>query len=275
MEVALDFAPGMHGHFLEYICNRYILNVPVGFDNIFHLSGASHNIDSDSVYQQNKIVSCGHYSSFDCPYTETVDKIIYIRHNKKFDFVLLNNIYYRCHDTDIDLKEEDITNFHYSIMLNKDPDLPPKNNWYTKLIEHQFDVAHKKKITNLPTYEFDYANFFSIGDFLTEIRNIANFLNSTFLFDQTLIKYWQKFINGNQGYNHYTRANYLFDQIVQNKKEIIEPDWKIHAYLNYKISTIFNLYDNVELFQYNTYPTDTQEIYSLIIKHVQNFDNYF
>ena len=58
--MAIDFAPGLHGHFLEYVINRYIFGVTCDVDSIFQSSGAVHAINVDSDYQKNKIANRGH-----------------------------------------------------------------------------------------------------------------------------------------------------------------------------------------------------------------------
>ena len=56
IKLALDFAPGLHGHFLEYVCNRYIFKVPYEKNTVFQSTGACHTINTDSEYQKNKVV---------------------------------------------------------------------------------------------------------------------------------------------------------------------------------------------------------------------------
>ena len=259
------------------MCNRNIFQVP-GSDDIFQSSGACHKINTDQLYQKNKIIKSGHYSAYNYPYSNNTEKIIFIEHNPKFDFILLTNTYYRCHPDALRVKDfnvEDINKLHIDFILNDNPPVDLKNNWYNKLIERHFDLCYKKKDADLPTYNFDYTTFFNLGEFLLELRKVSNFLNRTFVFDQSIVELWRKFIDLNQGYYFYNRANYLFDQIVQNKSNIIENDWKIHAYLNYKISTIFHLYDEPKLFQNNAYPATTNETYNLIISHIKSFDTRF
>mgnify|MGYP003633370510 CR=1 FL=1 len=39
--ISIDFVPGSHGHFLEYVCNKYIMGQSIDF-NPFNSIGASH-----------------------------------------------------------------------------------------------------------------------------------------------------------------------------------------------------------------------------------------
>jgi hypothetical protein len=279
IKVALDFAPGLHGHFLEYVCNRYIFKVPYSNNNVFQESGSAHPINVDSEYQKHKIVHRGHYSSFEHEYPVDTTDIIFVKHDPALDLILLTNIFHRCHSdsTKTDsFNTDDIKSLHIDLMFNSESTaMALRNNWYTKLMEHHFEHPNKKYSTNLPTFDFDYASFFSLDQFLLELKKVADFLNSTFVFDKTLCKLWQEFIERNRGYQLYLQGNQVFNQIAAGESFPIESDWQLHAYLNYKISTIFKLYDHPDLFEAEQYPTDTKQIYKLIIDHIENYDNKF
>lgn len=278
-KVALDFAPGAHGHFLEYVCNRYIFKVPCSNHTIFQTSGSVHPINIDLEYQKHKIVHRGHYSSFEHEYTVDTTDIIFVKHNPTLDIILLTNIFNRCHPNSVnaaDFNTDDIKSLHIDLMFNSgSTTLLLRNNWYAKLIERHFEHSDKKYSTNLPTFDFDYASFFSLDQFLLELRKVADFLNSTFVFDKTLVSLWQEFIKRNQGYQLYLQGNQVFNQLVAGESFPIESDWQLHAYLNYKISTIFKLYDHPDLFEAEQYPNNTKQIYELIMDHIENYDKTF
>jgi hypothetical protein len=279
MKVALDFAPGLHGHFLEYVCNRYIFKVPFTKQNIFQSSGACHPINVDSVYQKNKIVIQGHYSSFNLQYPADTTQIIFVKHNSIFDLILLTNMFYRCHPNSInvdDFNVDVIKSLQLDLMFNDvATDQQLRNNWYSKLTERHFEMTEKKQLTNLETYNFDYGSFFQLDQFLLELKKVADFLGNTFVFDKSLVVLWKEFISYNQGYQLYNNGNYLFDQIVSNNSSSIGTDWKLQAYLNYKISSTFKLYDHPDLFKKEEYPSNTKQIYELIMCHVENYDKKF
>jgi hypothetical protein len=156
------------------------------------------------------------------------------------------------------------------MFAGSDQDL--KNNWCNKLIEHHFDHAERQPETHLPVYRFRYKSFFDLYNFLLELKNTADFLEHTFNFDQSLPELWKEFINRNQGYQLWLQGNRLFENIVSGTDTEIVDDWKIHAYLNYKISQVFQLYDHPRLFATDTYPTTTKEISNIITDHVKDFD---
>jgi hypothetical protein len=235
-----------------------------------------HPIALDSTYQQNRIVHKGHYSSFDCQYPIDTTNIIFVKHNPEFDLILLTNIFYRCHSTALDVDDNNVTSMHTDNMFNPDGTVVAlRNNWYAKLMERHFALTEKKYSTDLPTFDFDYASFFSLDQFLLELKKVADFLNNNFVFDKSLVSLWQEFIDRNQGYQLFLQSNQVFNQIVSGESFPIDPDWKMQAYINYKISTTFKLYDQLELFQKENYPTNTKQIYELIIDHIENYHQKF
>jgi hypothetical protein len=280
-DYVVDFAPGLHGHFLEYVLNRYIFGVDVQVKSIFQSTGACHPINTDAVYQDKKLVDRGHYSAFGYAYPLGSKKIIFIDHDPELDFIMLCNIYYRCHPDSVkaeDYNVEEIKELHESMTFlgrrgrdnYTDQDL--KNDWYAKLVERHFDHANRQPVTDLPVLKFKLKSFFNLYDFLLEIRATADFLEHTFLFDRSLITLWQEFINRNQGYQLWTESRELFSSIASGADENIVNDWKIHAFLNYQISKVFHLYDHPRLFAQETYPTSTREIHDIVADHVNNFD---
>ena len=278
IKVALDFAPGLHGHFLEYICNRYIFRVPYTKDTIFQSSGAAHTINTDSEYQKNKVVGRGHYSSFDHQYPKDTTHVLFVKHNSIYDIILLTNIFYRCHNDCINVDDfniNEITKTHQELMGPGSSSAEFKCNWYAKLMERHFSATEKQHTTDLPIFEFDYSSFFELDRFLLEIKKTARFLDHTFSYDDSLAKLWVEFMDRNQGYQTYQTANQLFIQIVSNVDAPIPDDWKIYAYLNYKLSTTFDLYDTPELFGLDTYPSSTKEVYQIVKFYIDNFDNLY
>jgi hypothetical protein len=273
-KVALDFAPGLHGHFLEFILNKYIFDVPFDDNIIFQSSGAFHAINLNREYQLKKVVNQGHFSAFDYDYPEYVSKIIFIEHTPKLNFVLLTNIFYRCHPssvTSVDFNVNEINMLHKSFMSDLGTtDIDCRNNWYTKLAEDHFLHPYKKLKTSLPVYNFNIENFYNINDFCAALTGTAHFLERTFKFDDSLATLWEEFIRKNQGWQLYTLGNLLLESTLMGKEVDIPNDWKLHSYLNFCLGKMFNLFDGV-LFD-SIYPTDTLQLKKIIQDHIKNFD---
>ena len=163
--IAIDFAPGLHGHFLEYVINKFIFGVPSETKNIFQSTGAAHCINWDTTYQKNKIAERGHFSSFDYNYPDKTEKIIWIKHDQELDFVLLINQFDRCSPDAVksnDFNIDDIKKLHLDNMFDRastPKDL--RDNWYNKLLEfHNNKITSLKHSTDLPVFDFNYGSFF-------------------------------------------------------------------------------------------------------------------
>lgn len=278
--IILDFAPGMHGHFLEYVVNRYIFSTPVNGASIFQESGSCHPINLDTVYQNTKKVHRGHYLAFDRPYPSQIEKVIFIKHDVKFDFVLLTNIFYRCHPDAMlarDFNVEEVKKLHTSMMfVNSNNHRELRNDWYAKLQErhYAFLPTEKKNNSNFPTFDFEFGSFFNLINFLEELECLAKFLNMTFKFDSSLTMLWNDFIERNTGFKMYNNCNYILEKIYLNQPYEINLDWKEQAYINSVLSKTFRLYDGI-LFSEDSYPANTTTIYQIIKDHIQNFDLIF
>ena len=275
--IALDFASGLHGHFLEYVINHYIFR-GLKLDDIFQSSGAVDRINVYKEYQNSKIVHCGHYSSFGNRWNDTTSKVIFIRPNSELDFVLLTNIYHRCHPTEtqqFDPDAEKIKQYHRDCMLlDATEEWQLKNNWFAKLSERHFDHATCYPQTDLPIFEFDFACFFNFVTFVKELQQISKFVDMTLIYDSSLYDLWEEFLSRNQGYKLYTEANNIVSHACANRSYTIPDDWKLHAYLNHVMSKSFRLCDGV-LHSNQLYPTDTCELYKIITQHLEEFDNRF
>ena len=275
--IIIDFAPGLHGHFLEFIINRYIFGVEYSVESIFQSTGAAHVINVDPVYKQNKIVESYHYSSIcnNKTYSTQFDKIIFIKHNLNFNFVLLTNIFYRCHSKAVGTKDIDanlIIEFHKQLMATDAvTDRELKNNWFAKLQGRHFVECEKRAKSNILVFDFDFGSFFTLTTFLKELRRTADYLGMTFRFDQSLVNLWNEFIEKNQGYKLYNLGNHLLNQVYNNHNAEIPNNWKLHAYINHNIAETFRLYDG-ELFESELYPTNTQHIHKIILDHIASFD---
>ena len=277
--ILIDFAPGLHGHFLEFVINRYIFNVECSTDSIFQSTGAAHVIRDDRVYQKNKVVNCQHYSSLlnGKNYHKHIDKIIFIKHNPIFDFVLLTNIFYRCSSNALASNDDDadlIIAFHTQLMGNLSNDQDLRNNWFAKLNERHFFETEKKAQSDIPVFDFNFGSFFDLTHFLYELRRVSNYLEMTFKFDVSLVKLWNEFMDRNQGHHAYILGNKLLNHVYNNNNVDIPDDWKLHAYINHVIANTFQLYDG-ELFEAVAYPTNTQQVHKIILDHISSFDTRF
>jgi len=279
-QATIDFDPGHHGHFLEYICNKYIFNISSS-TALFFKSGSSHAINLDTEYQQNKQITSAHYTYFNNLPIE--DKVVYIKHNPKFDLVLLNNIFYRCYSDNglfgnfVDLDPEFILKSHADVIFNDNSTQYSnvlKENIYSKLTERTHFQPDNIKHPNKEVFNFNYGSFFNLTDFLLELQQLSQFLNQMLFITAELTEDWHKFIKKNQGYQTYQRTNYLLEKILSNQEETIEDNFFIHAGINVGLARIARLYDT-ELHSLNTYPTSTKQVYQILSKHFIDYDEKY
>jgi hypothetical protein len=271
----IDFDSGMHGHFLEYICNKYIFNV-FPQQTPFFSNGSSHAINLDQQYQQNKKITSGHFTSqwLGCKPIPDIKKIIYIKPNRDFYIVNLINVFHRCFKTGNhkDIYAKTILEWHFDIIL--------KNHNTQNHMAIRTDLFDKfGKFNNLiPVYsdrfDFDFGSFFNFTQFLTSLQELSKFLNHTLILSSDLYKDWQTFIDKNDGYQTHLLVDELLKKIVNNQSCKIPNDVFVHAYLNYNLSNIFRLYDG-QLHDNEEYPADTSEIHKIIQDHLVLHDNKF
>jgi hypothetical protein len=279
-QAIIDFDPGMHGHFLEYICNKYIFNISIS-NSLFFKSGSAHGINLDTNYQHNKQISAGHYAFYNKTVPEST--VVYIKHNPKFDLVVLNNVFYRCYNANEfsanvnDLDPEFILKWHSDI-VTKDSSTQDasvlKENIYAKLMERNFAQSTFINQPDKKIFNFEFGSFFNLADFLLELQQLSQFLNQTLIISPKLIEEWHTFIKKNQGYQTYQRVNYLVEKILSNHYEPIENDSFIHAGINVCLAQIARLYDT-ELHGSTSYPTDTQQIYKILCAHYIEYDKKY
>jgi hypothetical protein len=260
-KVFIDYGSGLHGKFLSYVIDTYIYGYPK-VKNIFDQTGASHLHET--------VTSNGHYSQHNTGYGSDIDKVIYIKHNPDCDFIALVNIMHRCPDPAVRIgaSVESIKAHHYSSLHDTTNDCNIRNDFFAKLEKRDF--AHgisKQNRTSLPVFCFDITAFFTLGDFLFEMRKTADFMNLLFLFDESIVILYTKFIKLNQGYQFHNKSNYLLNCIYSGKSEQIEKNNFIHAYINHKISKVFNIYDGM-LFE-GEYPNNTIEIHNIILNKIE------
>lgn len=275
IQVALDFAPGLHGHFLELVLNKYIYGIKFTGNQIFQSTGAVHSINVDKEYQKFKVVDRGHFSSFQYSFAPSTKKVVFINYHPELDFVLLTNIYYRCHPdatNKADFNVDIIKSVHEK-NLAEGSNLDLRNNWYSKLNERLFvERTLMKPQTTLPVYDFDYKSFFDLNNFCVELQKTAHFLEETFKFDTSLADLWHEFMQRNQGWALYQQAESILASAVSKQPMPIPDDWKLHAYLNFRLSRMFDIHDGV-LYNSEKYPSTTLELLEVVQAHIANFDN--
>lgn len=276
--VILDFAPGAHGHFLSYVINQFIFNIKVPIDNLFQSSGAAHAINIVPDFIQKRMCLHGHWSYFEHRYP-TAEKIVFIKHQPALDFLLLTNMYHRCHPHAVkgkDVNIEDIKKLQVDLMFSADKTIKNlRNDWYAKLHERHLKRCEIPQISGLPRYEFDFSAFFDTVKFVKELVLCADFLNHRLHFSGALIDLHHKFLRINQGYHRWMLAQSVMQHILNDVSTVIDrEDWQMQAYINHVLSDLFKIYDNC-LWTDDSYPNDTRIIHGMVKDFQARYDDQY
>jgi len=268
----IDFAPAAHGHFLQYVINNYIFNINCKFD-IFSASGAAHNTEYNSDYNVKSIIDYMHCSSYDQLIPKRYQKIVYIKHDIRYDYIMLYNSYDRCHGFLPSNSQKELINAMHDDILSEPNDIRRRANWYSKLMNRSgflTDQVSKQINTDKPVYKFKYSSFFDVNLFYAELQQISKFFADTFTPDDSLAHLHQKFLDKNDGYSSYKKCMNILESIHLNQDTEITTDWKEEAFLNYNLTKIYRIHSG-DLFN-NDYPRNTKIIYNIVQEHLRLLD---
>jgi len=260
--------PGVHGNFLEYIVNRYIFKVSFN-GPVFFSSGAAHAKNNDSEYKENRSAVLKHVSYLNDPIPAETKNIIHIVCDYKFNIVLLTNIFHRCMPENVNksVSAKDIEAFQLERIYknhNSNARHVVRNDLYTKLIEGHYGQKEKLNFDGYKNFHFSYNSFFSLLDFIKELKEIAKFLGmGSLTVDNNLINDWHDFIAKNQGMSIYQQGQKLLNDILLGNDVEIEENIYIESYINYLLTEILNLFEG-PMFSDDVYPKSTKVIHDFI-----------
>ena len=261
----IDFYSGSHGHFLEYVVNSYIFKGP-RIENVLTNLGTSHGPKLSSLYRESRMIRCGHYSEFDRPLSQDPKQIVRISVSSTFEKTVYQiNVMHRAGDIPVEKKIMDIPD---SIRNNTSL---LRNDYYSKLHDNGYTVPKKWKWDQIPNYEFSMGSLYNLHDFYNELQMLADFLAHSFTPDQSLVGLWREFMQKNQGWQCWNQAQILLQKSLANEDYEFLADVWTQAVLNSFLSKCVRIYDG-ELFENFNYPTNTQQIYTIIQKHLINLD---
>ena len=275
----IDFFGGTHGNYLELVVNHSIDQNPYDISKSqFTAHGACHNKSNDATYCA--ITKSDHYSWFNVPFKPD-DYVIQITPTCDDLLIAITNSFLRAGNQCLDITNLQINTYQ------KMSDLPklkqflntlvcdhgvqeqyPRHilrNYFYSMFE-DFENGLKMFVTFQPhtkVYKFDFRNFFSFNKFYQSLREISKFVEIEFTPTQQMIQLHQNFLSVNQGFHSDQKCLVLVEQLIQGqdvdfKLNIIEEAW-----LNHRISRIFNLFA-VDGLNQDIYPTNTAHVRKLI-----------
>lgn len=272
----IDFFGGLHGNYLELVVN-YWIDQNRTYDITqpqFDSNGACHVKNSNQSYVP--ITRAHHYSHFGRRFHDD-DFVIRIVPTEKDLLIGITNSFLRAGDQTLDLQNLHCNTYGKMAAL---PKLRPflqtlvahhgrQQNYARRILRKYFyamfdDHEHGLgTITNwLPArqvHNFEFRNFFGFAEFFDGLQKISKFVNMEFLPTPELATLHQNFLTVNQGLTSEIQCKTILEAIVCRQSRDFDLNIVEEAWINYKISRIFNRYDVPEL-QIDNYPTNTKII---------------
>lgn len=268
--IKIDFHAGTHGHFLEYVTNVFIMNTNPGYISPFTPGvGNSHN--TDDIYQQNKTVRCGHFSTnagghfaddkyrgHQFHYTDIIIRINVNQSNDRQFFVALTNLLHRAGES----HESNLLSFPEEIRNNP---VRYREDFFAKINERDLYCNQFPNLEELdiPTFDFPFEHFFSFYNFVKSLTKMAEWLKLPFEANNRLYILWAEFIKLNQGLQSHNKCSTIIESALNNVDCDFESTILEQAWINYNLSKHCNVYDG-PLYSSAIYPTNAKEIYKLI-----------
>lgn len=270
----IDFFGGLHGNYLELVVNYWIDQNRI-YDITqpqFNGNGACHLKNKNTSYVP--ITKALHYSYLGIKFRDD-DFVIRILPTEHDLLIGVTNSFCRGGDQNLDLQHLHCDTYKKMAAL-------PKLQWFlqTLVANHGMQQSYNRSIlrkyfyamfddyehglamfTNwLPAkqvYNFEFRNFFSFAGFFDGLQKIAKFVGMEFLPTPELAILHQNFLTLNQGLASEIRCKNVLESIVRQQSEDLNLNIIEEAWVNYKISRIFNLYEVPEL-ETDNYPVNTK-----------------
>lgn len=262
--IKIDYFAGMHGSFLEYVVNIFIMRTVPSEADILTGLGTAHNTSDN--YHENKVVYSHPYSIWNREFNSS-DRVIRISadyNNDDLFFTILTNAVIRVDDRGFDGY---ISNIRSNIVNSR---AQHRNFWYDRLANRSsyrdMDFFYNPNIFQpVPNdvFEFSYESFQSLPYFFKEMSRLAFWLDQTFYPCEELCSLWRRWIDKNQGVISSNKCSKILESIFSNNDSNIDCTVLEEAWLNFNLSKISRTYEG-EMFSNDQYPSNTQYIHSLL-----------
>lgn len=283
-QVSIDFVAGSHGQFLEFVCNKFIANLPETDYNPFNALGASHS--RSAGYHKQKVFLATHYSNYKLTVFPTVIRIRFAID----DLLNLNSVsLLRAADVGIDndVLEKDTyhklnNEFYISLLENicraypdvnlsaSNPNCPryvlreffkfgfkdPENHGLMQLQRQMtYDLSHK-------VFDFDFKNFYNSDMFVGSINALAQWLGRKVSNLPALVELHHEFLQKQIYRNSKAQADDIVSAVKnQQDKNIPRLSLLQESYIN---AMLENLYQVEMPFVQPVYFSNTTQI----LKHL-------
>jgi hypothetical protein len=271
----IDFFGGLHGNYLELVVNHaidqnhYDITRPQ-----FNENGACHYKNLDSDY--SPITIARHYSFFNIPFNDS-DLVIRISPEPNDMLIAVTNSFLRAGDQKYDIDSLETNTIEKLKKLPKGKsflntllqDYGEMKNYPRRVLRNYFYSMFDdpdngiNMMTNwqptLRSHNFAFGSFFNLDYFFENLQKISEFVNLEFCPTRELVNLHQDFLSMNQGYKSHQKCETVMQAIISNQPMPLTLNIIEEAWINYRISRSFNLYDVAEL-TLDNYPTNVKRI---------------
>lgn len=280
MNVQIDFVAGSHGNFLEYMCNKFIAQVPMDF-NPFNALGASH-VKPSKLIQSSMPFRANHYSNLNKPIGDNVVKI-----SISYDDLLpLSSVcLLRAGDSNIDvyLLELDTYNklkggyfedYLYQLtaaypdlkLTAESPDCP------RHILREFFKFGFKdpsifgfikkakelKYQSNVNVFDFSFDSFYSTDRFISKFSSLADWYGSKLTNLDKILEIHTEFINKQIFKDHKSQCDSIINAVKSGQHiEFSNLTVLQEGYIN---AVLENIYQKEMPFEHHPYFNSTKEI---------------
>jgi hypothetical protein len=274
----IDFFGGLHGNYLELVVN-YFIDQNNTYDIAlpqFTSLGACHLKNKNTSYVP--ITRAGHFSSgrYQQPFDHD-DFVIRIVPEEHDLLIGITNSFLRAGDQHLDLQQlqhnthkklsalPKLSLFLKTLILNHgvQPHYPKcilRKYFYAMFDDYEHGLGMFTKWQPAHKFHnFKFRSFFTFSDFFESLQKLAKFVNMEFVPTPQLITLHQNFLAVNQGLASEVKCQQIIESIVCGRSQWIDLNILEEAWINYKISRTFNLYQLPEL-ETNNYPNNTKTI---------------
>jgi hypothetical protein len=238
--------------------------------NIFTEHGSCHLIRKDTAYMAHRIVEAAHYTEFDIS-QNIPTKVVRININQDWaNWIYQINVMTRAGDIPLEKKLK-LT----SESVRRSP-AKLRNEWYAKFNStvDGYPLPNNWRWPDAAVVDFGMESLFDLVEFYNELRRLAEFLEITFVPDQELGDLFEEFLNRNQGWQYYKECKHLTHAAIAGNNIEFFSNEISQALINSLLSKSVGIFDG-ELFDNDSYPTNTSQVWNTVDQHLKTFDQKF
>ena len=279
--VSIDFVAGSHGHFLEYMCNRFVVGIPVELSP-FNALGASHIKDAD--YIKNSKFFARHYSELALP---TQSQIVKITFDHSDLLPLISGCFLRAGDSNLHVNDLEIDTYnklkdgYFKDLINNintaysqqgitidqtNPNCPryilreyfkfgfadPEANGFMKKLEELIYSTDKR------VFEFKFSWFYDGDVFVEQLENLADWCGTMLLHTDMIKELHETFLSKQIFKDHKSQCDDIINCVNKQQSKIL-PELTVlqESYINGILEQTYQ----IEMpFMQEKYFNSTQEI---------------